>query len=259
MFEQTFVQTQSQIRRRDKEGAEPRTTRRRPWTVALSLSVQCLAVAVLLLIPLLHPEALRMPGPPQQRIISTWIDQPPLPLQKPAAPNTATSAPSAPRPLFVPPGVHATAARAIDVPPGDSEPAAWAGQVGTGFTSPLAIASTLPPRIDAQKLPVQPSAKPTVSGPVKISSGVEGAKLVFGPRPLYPPLAKAARSQGIVRLEAIIAADGSIRNLRVVSGPPLLVSAALAAVKQWRYQPTLLNGTPVEVITGIEVNFSLTN
>jgi len=98
-----------------------------------------------------------------------------------------------------------------------------------------------------------------VTGPLKISSGIEGAKLVFGPHPVYPPLAKAARSQGIVRLEAIIAADGSIRNLRVVSGPPLLINAALDAVKQWRYQPTLLNGTPVEVITEIEVNFSLTN
>jgi len=247
MFEQTFVQTQSQTRK--------------PWTVAVSLSVQCLAVAVLLLIPLLHPETLRMPGPSQPHLIRTWIDQPPVPPQKPTARSVEIHTLSAPRTLFVPPSLHTTVGQAIaiDIPSGDAEPAAWSGPAGAGIGSPLVIAGTLPPRIDAVKSAAQPTAKPTVTGPLKISSGIEGAKLVFGPHPVYPPLAKAARSQGIVRLEAIIAADGSIRNLRVVSGPPLLINAALDAVKQWRYQPTLLNGTPVEVITEIEVNFSLTN
>lgn len=247
MFEQTFVQTQSQTRK--------------PWTVAVSLSMQCLAVAVLLLIPLLHPETLRMPGPIQPRLIRTWIDQPPLPPRKPTAPNAGPAALSAPHPLFVVPTVHTTAARAIDIPSGDSEPAAWLGSSGASLGSPLAIAGTTPlpvARTDAQKPAAQPTANP-VTGPLRIGGGVESAKLVFGPRPVYPPLAKAARSQGVVKLEAIIAADGSIRNLRVVSGPPLLINAALDAVRQWRYQPTLLNGTPVEVITGIEVNFSLTN
>jgi protein TonB len=67
-----------------------------------------------------------------------------------------------------------------------------------------------------------------------------------------------ARSQGVVKMEAIIATNGSIRNLRVLSGPPLLVDAAREAVRQWRYQPTLLNGIAVDVLTEIDVNFALT-
>jgi protein TonB len=86
---------------------------------------------------------------------------------------------------------------------------------------------------------------------------VQQANLIRQPRPVYPPLAKAARVQGTVKFEAVIAKDGTIQNLKVISGPPLLVNAALEAVKQWQYKPTLLNGEPVEVITTIDVNFTL--
>ena len=60
-----------------------------------------------------------------------------------------------------------------------------------------------------------------------------------------------------MKLQAIIAVDGSIRNLRMISGPPLLVNAAIDAVRRWQYKPTMLNGSPVEVITDIDVNFTL--
>jgi len=86
---------------------------------------------------------------------------------------------------------------------------------------------------------------------------VQQAKLIRQVKPVYPPLARQARIQGTVRLTAIIARDGTIQELQVVSGHPLLVPAALEAVKQWVYQPTLLNGEPVEVITQIDVNFTL--
>ena len=76
-------------------------------------------------------------------------------------------------------------------------------------------------------------------------------------KPVYPPLAKQARIQGTVILNAIISKDGTIQNLTVASGHALLVQAALDAVKQWVYQPTLLNGEPVEVTTEIDVNFTL--
>jgi periplasmic protein TonB len=75
--------------------------------------------------------------------------------------------------------------------------------------------------------------------------------------PVYPALAKQARIQGEVRLGAIIGKDGTIQQLRVISGHPLLVPAALEAVKQWRYAPTHLNGEPVEVQTEIDVSFAL--
>jgi len=77
-------------------------------------------------------------------------------------------------------------------------------------------------------------------------------------QPVYPPLAKSARVQGQVEFSAIIGKDGTIQNLTLVKGHPLLVRAAQEAVEQWRYKPTLLNGEPVDVITNIIVNFTLT-
>ena len=87
---------------------------------------------------------------------------------------------------------------------------------------------------------------------------MQAAMIIRQPRPLYPPLAKSARIQGTVRFNAIIGEDGTIKNLTLVSGHPLLVAAAQDAVKQWVYRPTLLNGEPVEVVTQIDVIFTLT-
>jgi len=86
---------------------------------------------------------------------------------------------------------------------------------------------------------------------------VQQANLIKQPKPVYPPLAKAARVQGTVKFQATISKDGTIENLQLLSGPPLLVQAAMQAVQQWQYKPTLLNGDPVEVITTIDVNFTL--
>ena len=76
-------------------------------------------------------------------------------------------------------------------------------------------------------------------------------------KPAYPPIAAQAQVQGTVVLQAVIAKDGTVQDLRVVSGHPLLVAAAMDAVKQWRYKPYLLNDQPVEVDTQINVNFTL--
>jgi protein TonB len=86
---------------------------------------------------------------------------------------------------------------------------------------------------------------------------VSAAKLIYQPKPEYPQLARMALTEGAVELEAIIGKDGTIEELRVLRGSPLLVRAALEAVRRWRYQPTLLNGEPVEVVTEITVNFKL--
>jgi protein TonB len=86
---------------------------------------------------------------------------------------------------------------------------------------------------------------------------VQSAKLIFGPKPAYPRIALTTRTQGVVKIQALIGRDGVIRNLQAVSGPELLIVAAMDAVRQWRYQPTLLNSEPVEVITEIDVNFTL--
>jgi protein TonB len=76
-------------------------------------------------------------------------------------------------------------------------------------------------------------------------------------QPLYPPIARQARVQGAVELRAIISKNGTIENLLVVSGHPMLSAAAIEAVRQWRYRPYLLNGEPIEVETEITVNFLL--
>jgi protein TonB len=99
--------------------------------------------------------------------------------------------------------------------------------------------------------------KPKEVQRIRVGGNVQAAKLVKQPKPVYPPLAKQARIQGTVRFTAIIGRDGSIQNLTLVSGHPLLIPSAQEAVRQWVYQPTLLNGEPVEVVTQIDVNFTL--
>jgi len=99
--------------------------------------------------------------------------------------------------------------------------------------------------------PPKPKTRTVVGG------NVMAARIINRVQPVYPPLARQTRIQGTVKLHAIIAKDGTIQNLEVIAGHPLLVQAALDAVRQWRYQPTLLNGEPVEVDTTIDVIFSL--
>jgi periplasmic protein TonB len=104
--------------------------------------------------------------------------------------------------------------------------------------------------------PPPPKAAPKPSR-IRVGGNVQAANLIRKVVPVYPPLAKQARIQGTVRFQAIIGKDGTIQNLQLVSGHPLLVSAAQQAVSQWVYRPTLLNGDPVEVVTTIDVNFTL--
>jgi protein TonB len=90
-----------------------------------------------------------------------------------------------------------------------------------------------------------------------VGGKVQAAKLIHQVQPVYPVLARQTRAQGVVTLDAVIGADGSIQQLRLVSGHPLLTASAMQAVQQWRYSPTFLNGKAVEVHTTIEVRFTL--
>jgi protein TonB len=105
--------------------------------------------------------------------------------------------------------------------------------------------------------PPPPPAKKAPTGPVQIGGRVAEANLLRKISPVYPPLARSARVQGSVKFTATISKDGNIENLTLTSGHPLLVNAAREAVLQWKYRPTLLNGQPVEVVTDITVNFTL--
>jgi len=120
-----------------------------------------------------------------------------------------------------------------------------------GGARPMPMAATMP----AASTGADASAAPPAT--IRVGGSVQQTKLVSQPHPTYPIEAKQARIQGVVQLSATIAKDGTVRNLEVIQGHPLLVQAAMDAVRQWVYQPTLLNGQPVEVITQIDVNFTL--
>ncbi len=240
MFEQTFI-------------TQPESARR-PWSLAASLAVQCAFTGILLLAPLLQTAQLAWQPLP------TILYVPPRPAPPPVAVRQAsTSAPSASamqqlyRPVFTAPRHIPTSI--VTVP----DPTGLAAMVQTGTFSALGTAPFGPPALGAQNAPPAPAPVNAAPKPalLRVSNGVQAAKLLNQPKPLYPPLAKAARVSGTVRLQAIIGRDGAIRNLQLIGGPPLLVKAALEAVSRWTYQPTLLSGEPVEVFTEIDVNFTL--
>ncbi|MGO9086625.1 MAG: energy transducer TonB [Candidatus Sulfotelmatobacter sp.] len=105
--------------------------------------------------------------------------------------------------------------------------------------------------------PVAPPPAPTPTiRQFRTSSMLEGS-LIRRVQPVYPPLARNVRVQGMVVLSAIISKAGTIEDLHVLSGHPMLVGAAVEAVRQWRYRPYILNSEPVEVETQITVNFTL--
>ena len=115
---------------------------------------------------------------------------------------------------------------------------------------------------DAVITEIARSVSPTVVKPpapqkLRVSSGVAAGMLIDQLKPTYPRLAAQARIQGTVVLQAVIAKDGTVHDLHVISGHPMLVLAAIEAVRQWRYRPYLLNSEPVEVDTQINVNFTL--
>jgi TonB family protein len=116
-------------------------------------------------------------------------------------------------------------------------------------------------RLDCQLLGLRPEAPSSggVAGtsPLRIAANVQAAKIIKRVQPEYPEDARRTRISGTVRLHAIIGKDGKIKKLEIISGHPMLVDAASDAVRRWRYQPTLLNGEPVEVDTTIDVIFSL--
>ena len=105
--------------------------------------------------------------------------------------------------------------------------------------------------------PPKEAPKPQTPQRIRVGGNVQAANLLRKVVPVYPPLAKQARIQGTVRFTAVIGKDGTIQNLQVITGHPLLQQAAMDAVRQWQYRPTLLNGEPVEVVTTIDVNFTL--
>jgi periplasmic protein TonB len=227
---------------------------KRPWNFLASLSVELLVVSLAFLIPLLYRDHL-----PEFHWRDITVGPAPLP-PPPVAPATTNNHPSAsgtpsvaPRPLFhlgtgtarhpVALGVELT----TEAPPSLGIGGAT-NNIGTYI--PNYVAGPPPPK------PAPPVQK-APSAPIQVTSDLQMAKLLRKIIPEYPQIAKSARISGVVRLIGTIGKDGTIQNLQIVSGHPMLARAALEAVRQWIYKPTMLNGNAVEVIAPIEVTFTL--
>jgi len=234
-----------------------RTGNRKRVTIPLAYALQMALVGALVLVPLINTGALTN-SELRWRLVE--LPSPPPPPPPPvAASSTAhrTARPTSRGQLVVPTIIPHTIRQVIGEPEplegGTMLPGCVSGGIpgGTSAGIPGGILTTFntPPAVEP--------AKPAKAAQIRVGGQVVAAKAISRPMPEYPPLARLARIQGTVRLEAVIATDGRIQNLKLLSGHPLLVNAALEAVARWRYQPTLLNGEPVQVVTEIDVTFSL--
>jgi protein TonB len=236
----------------------PPTTQRSRWPALASIGLQTALVATLLIVPILHPEilpiatprlsvlpspVLRPTPPPPQRVIMRTSETSVSPSPVPAPP---TQAQQLPRPSFT------TDEQPVDMPllafgnpgPPSADPpsvltATVSGASGTGTATGPASASSAPRQ------------------PLSISTGVMAGRLLAPIQPAYPPIARIAHAEGSVVIQAIISKTGRIESAHIVSGPPLLQSAALDAVREARYRPFLLNNQPTEVETTITIHFRL--
>ncbi len=213
--------------------------------LAVSLGAQTLVVGTLLLIPLLYTDQL----PFVQLQIPTFL---------PAAPRAPIPEPAPRRHPGVRAGNVFTMPRRVprlSTQPDSIDNAPLTDQIDAGPIVPLG-----PSVIFTQVIPPPPPpqvTEPEPSKPITVTSVIQSAKLLRKVIPVYPQFAIMARISGTVHLIGTIGKDGMIEQVQVVSGPSLLVQAAVDAVRQWVYRPTMLNNKPVEVIAPIDVIFSL--
>jgi protein TonB len=244
MFEDSLIESGGKLRTK------------RGMTTALSFVLQVALVGILVLVPLLFTEAL-----PKQQLMTFLVAPPPPP--PPPPPPAATPIKTVKivqsdilngqlrTPTKIPEKVQMI--KEEDSPP----PMASMGGVVGGV--PGGVPGGQMGGVIGGIISSTPVAVPRVAAPqrVRVSQGVSQGLLIKKIQPPYPPLARQARIQGQVVLQAEISKDGSIQNLRLISGHPMLAPSAIEAVKQWRYKPYYLNGEPVEVETQITVIFSL--
>lgn len=211
----------------------------RTYTIALSIVTHAIAVCALLIAPLLATDTLPEPRTATEFIQVVALPEPPQP---PPARVTRPAA-AVPRPdvapLTVPEGISPEPPEQprFDPAPVDN------GVIAFG-DSGVALEEPAPP----------PPAPPS---PVRVGGDIRPPQKIFNVPPEYPAVARAAHVSGVVILEAVIGEDGLVRDVRVLRSIALLDAAAVEAVRQWRFKPTLLNGEPVPVVMTITVNFQL--
>jgi protein TonB len=229
---------------------EPRP--RNPWAATGSVSFLFLLLVALIIIPLYRP----IPLPKRETLTLLYLQPPP------AAGGSATKfrAPTPPS-TYSPTstGISAPVQKTQEAPP---PPVGTTGGVVGGV--PGGIVGGVPGGVLSEMLNRAPSAPVLVKSPaptpvkrMRIASRVAEANLIHDVTPQYPPEAGRARLEGTVVLMALIGTDGTVKDVRVESGLPILAQAAIDAVRQWRYKPYMIDGEPVEVDSRITINFTL--
>jgi periplasmic protein TonB len=237
MFEDSLVESGGRLKTK------------RGWTTWVAFAGQIFILGILILIPLIYTEAL----PKGQ--LTTFLVAPPPPPPPPPPPAAVVVRHIATEindgQLRQPTKIPQKVLKVIE----DENPPAVGGVIG-GVPGgvPGGSAGGVIGGIIGQAAVNVPKA--AVSR-VRVSAGVVAGNLVTRVEPVYPQIAKNNRISGSVILHAVISKQGTIENLQVVSGHPMLTQSALDAVRRWRYRPYLLNGEPVEVDTTITVNFTL--
>jgi protein TonB len=244
MFEDSLIESGGKLRTK------------RGLTTTISFILQVALIGILVLIPLLFTEAL-----PKTQLMTFLVAPPPPP--PPPPPPAATPVKVVKQiqtdivngqlrtPTKIPEKVQMI--KEEEAPPPMSSMAGVVGGVPGGVPGGQ-MGGVIGGIISSTPVAVPKAATPQR---VRVSQGVTQGLLIRKIQPNYPPLARQARIQGSVLLQAVISKEGAIENLRLISGHPMLAPAALEAVKQWRYKPYILNGEPVEVETQVTVNFTL--
>lgn len=213
----------------------------RAYTLVLSIVVHLAAIGAVIVVPLIATDVLPEPRRAVEfvEVRPIEIEPPPPPIQQRNETSPPQASPNA-APIEVPIGV----APEPDVaPPPPLDP---------GFSTVEGV-PILGDAGDATPL----LAPPVKAPPVRVGGTISRPERIHYVAPEYPALALAARREGTVILEAVLDTDGSVREARVLRSIPLLDAAALEAVQQWRFTPTLLNGEPVPVVLTVTVVFSL--
>jgi protein TonB len=215
----------------------------RGWFSGVAAMCNGSIVCLLLLWPLMHPASL--PRQTMSTLLAVPLPPAPQVIQTVHAPVAASRAVVNPftAPQRIPNQIRSADDASLEVHTGTPIPGLSTSSLN-GL--PDSIGTSMPPQVRLES-----------PRKLAISSGVMEGRRLSGADPRYPAIAVAARIQGTVVLAATISKNGAIENLRVMSGPPMLVAAAVDAVRNWRYRPYLLNGEPVEVETTVRVIFNL--
>jgi protein TonB len=224
---------------------------RRGYTVPLSIAAHALFVAAVIIVPLVATDSSRLPTPSSMLAFVTPVDPPVRPPEAPprapqkrvplADPNPGTPPLDAPASITPERPSQATADRLTGIEN------ATGVVPGGGFEHSTALPPPPPPaRSAATPAPV-----------VRPGGDIQRPTKIKDVPPVYPRIAQAARVQGAVIIEATIGPTGSVQDVRIFGSIPLLDAAALEAVRQWEYTPTLLNGMPVAVLMTVTISFTL--